>query len=200
MRIGLTGGIGAGKSAVASRLAVLGAVVVDADQLAREAVAFGTSGLARVVAEFGKGVLDARGELDRSALATTVFADSQARDRLNAIVHPIVRALAAEREAAAGAGAVVVHDIPLLVETDQAGGFDLVIVVEAPMRERISRLALSRSMSEKQARERMATQSDDATRRRHADVVVINDGSLTDLDAEVTRVWKERIAPDPIRR
>ena len=195
MQIGLTGGIGAGKTAVARRLAELGARVVDADALAREVVAAGTPGLAAVVAEFGPGVLRPDGELDRPALGRLVFGDEEALGRLNAIVHPLVRRRAAELVAAAPAGSVVVQDVPLLVETGQADRFDLVLVVEAPAEVRTARLARDRGMSADEARSRMAAQASDAERRAVADVVLVNDGSPDELRARVDQVWRERVEP-----
>ena len=195
MQIGLTGGIGAGKSAVARRLAELGARVVDADALAREVVAAGTPGLAAVVAEFGPGVLRPDGELDRPALGRLVFADEAALGRLNAIVHPLVRCRAAELIATAPAGSVIVQDVPLLVETGQAGRFDLVVVVEAPAEVRTGRLARDRGMSADEARSRMAAQASDEQRRAAADVVLVNDGSPDELRAQVDRVWRELVVP-----
>lgn len=195
VQIGLTGGIGAGKTAVARRLAELGARVVDADALAREVVAAGTPGLAAVVAEFGPGVLRPDGELDRPALGRLVFGDEQALGRLNAIVHPLVRGRAAELVAAAPAGSVVVQDVPLLVETGQADRFDLVLVVEAPAEVRAERLARDRGMSADEARSRMAAQASDAERRAAADVVLVNDGSPDELRARVDQVWRERVEP-----
>jgi dephospho-CoA kinase len=195
VQIGLTGGIGAGKTAVARRFAELGARVVDADALAREVVAAGTPGLAAVVAEFGPGVLRPDGELDRPALGRLVFADESALDRLNAIVHPLVRCRAAELIAAAPAGSVIVQDVPLLVETGQAGRFDLVVVVEAPAEVRAGRLARDRGMSADEARSRMAAQASDEQRRAAADVVLVNDGSPDELRAQVDRVWRDLVVP-----
>ena len=183
MQIGLTGGIGSGKSTAAARFAELGALVIDADVLAREAVEPGTDGLAAVVAEFGEQVLDANGRLDRPALARLVFGDEAARGRLNAIVHPRVRARAVELIAAAPPGTVVVQDVPLLVETEQAGAYDLVVVVEAPEELRVRRLAADRGMSAEEVRARMASQATDEQRRAVADVVLVNDGTPDDLSA-----------------
>jgi len=195
VQIGLTGGIGAGKTAVAQRFAELGALVVDADALAREVVAAGTPGLAAVVGEFGPGVLRPDGGLNRAALGRLVFADEDRRARLNSIVHPLVRRRAAELVAAAPAGTVVVQDVPLLVETGQADRFDLVVVVEAPAALRVERLARDRGMSAQEARSRMAAQATDGQRRAVADVVLVNDGDLDRLRAEVDRVWRERVQP-----
>ena len=195
LQIGLTGGIGAGKSSVAQRLAELGALVVDSDELAREVVEVGTAGFEAVVAEFGRGLVAPDGGLDRPALARLVFADEAARDRLNAIVHPLVRRRAAEILAAEPADAVVVHDVPLLVETGQADRFDLVLVVEAPDAVRVDRLARDRRMPAEQARARMAAQASDADRRAVADVVLVNDGDLDALRVAVDRFWAERVVP-----
>jgi dephospho-CoA kinase len=195
IRVGLTGGIGAGKTAVARLLAGHGAVVIDADAVAREVVAPGSPGLARVVAEFGPGVLGPDGGLNRAAMAAVVFADPAARQRLNGIVHPLIAACTAELVAAAPPNAVVVHDVPLLAENNLAKGYDLVVVVEAPEEARIRRLRESRGMSEPDARARMSAQASDAQRRAVADVVIENDGDLAELAAAVDRVWRERIAP-----
>ena len=194
LRIGLTGGIGSGKSTVASLLAERGARVVDADRLAREVVEPGTPGLAAVVAEFGDGVLTAEGALDRAALAALVFADPAARARLDGVVHPLVRARAAELVAEAPAGAVVVQDVPLLVETGQAGLFDLVLVVEAELETRVARL-VDRGLSESDARARIASQATDEQRRAVADVVLTNDGDRDALAAAVADFWAERVRP-----
>lgn len=194
LRVGLTGGIGAGKSAVARSLCAHGAVVVDADQLAREVVAPGTDGLAEVVAQFGPAVLDADGALDRGKLAAIVFADDAARARLNAVVHPRVAALFEQRAAEAADDAVLVHDVPLLVENGLAANYDLVIVVEAPLSARLQRLA-GRGLSEAQARERIGAQADDEQRRAVADVVITNAGTLAQLRDQVAQVWRERIQP-----
>jgi dephospho-CoA kinase len=199
VQIGLTGGIGSGKSTVARRFAELGALVIDADALAREVVEPGTDGLAAVVAEFGEQVLDDDGRLDRPALAGLVFGDEAARGRLNAIVHPRVRDRAAELIAAAAPGTVVVQDVPLLVETGQADTYDLVVVVEAPEELRVRRLARDRGMSAGEVRARMAAQATDEQRRAVADVVLVNDGTPDDLRAKVDRLWRSRVSPGPGR-
>lgn len=191
LRIGLTGGIGSGKSEVSRLLAAHGALVIDADLLAREVVEPGTPGHAEVVDAFGAGVLADDGSLDRAALGARVFGDDDARRRLEAIIHPRVRARAAEIEAAAGPDAVVVHDIPLLVETGQADRFDGVIVVDAPVELQVERLIRQRGMSANEARGRIDAQ---ATRRQRAGAaawIVDNTGSLADLERAVAQVWKE---------
>ena len=194
LRIGLTGGIGSGKSTVARLLAERGAHVVDADVLAREALAPGTPGLAAVAEAFGEGVLTAEGALDRPALAAVVFGDPDARARLDGIVHPRVRARAAELVAALPPDAVVVQDIPLLVETGQAGSFDLVLVVAADLDTRVARL-VERGLDDQDARARIAAQASDDQRRAVADVVLDNSGTLGELAAQVDRFWGERVEP-----
>jgi dephospho-CoA kinase len=194
VRIGLTGGIGSGKSTVSALLAARGAVIVDADVIAREVVEAGTPGLARVVEAFGEGVLAPDGSLDRAALAAVVFADPEARRRLDGIVHPLVRARAAELAAAAPPGAVVVHDVPLLVETGQAASYDLVLVVEADPATRVSRL-VQRGLTAEDARARMEAQACDGQRRAVADVVLDNSGTPEQLAEQVDRFWAERIQP-----
>ena len=194
LRIGLTGGIGSGKSTVARLLAARGARIVDADRIAREVVEPGTPGLEAVVAAFGPGVLTAEGALDRPALAAVVFADPEARRRLDGIVHPLVRARAAELVAAAPPDAVVVQDVPLLVETGQAGSYDLVLVVQADLDTRVRRL-VGRGVSEEDARARIAAQATDEQRRAVADVVLDNSGTVEELEAQVERFWAERVAP-----
>jgi len=194
LRIGLTGGIGSGKSAVSRLLAEHGAIVIDSDVLAREVVEPGTPGLAAVVEAFGPEVLRADGSLDRDRLGVVVFGDVAALRRLNAIVHPLVGARSAEIVAAAPDDAVLVHDIPLLVENKLAPHFDLVLVVEAPVDVRIARLLRDRGMTEEAARARIAAQASDADRRAVADVVLSNDGTLDDLRAAVDKFWAERVA------
>ena len=189
LRVGLTGGIGSGKSEVARLLAAHGAVVIDSDVLAREVVAPGTEGLVEVVSAFGPGVLTPSGDLDRPALGRLVFADQAARVRLEAIVHPRVRRRAAEIEAAAAPDAVVVHDVPLLVETGQADRFDEVVVVDVPEEVQVERLARLRGMAEEDARARIAAQASRTERLAAATVVVDNAGSLDELRSRVDQVW-----------
>lgn len=193
LRIGLTGGIGSGKSTVSALLAERGAVIVDADQIAREVVEPGTPGLAAVVEAFGDGVLTADGALDRPAIAAIVFADDEARRTLNGIVHPLVRARAAELAAGLPEDAVVVNDVPLLVEAGQAHVYDLVLVVVADVETRVGRL-VQRGLAEPDARARIAAQATDEQRRAVADVVLDNNGSPEELAAQVDRFWAERVA------
>ncbi|TFV75447.1 dephospho-CoA kinase [Blastococcus sp. CT_GayMR19] len=194
LRIGLTGGIGSGKSTVSALLAERGAVVIDADRIAREVVEPGTPGLAAVVEAFGEQVLTADGSLDRPGLAAVVFADPAARKRLDGIVHPLVRARSAELAAATPEDAVVVHDVPLLVESGQTGSYDLVLVVQADLETRVQRL-VRRGLGEADARARIAAQADDEQRRAVADVVVDNSGTEAELAAQVDRFWAERVEP-----
>ncbi|GAA1858327.1 dephospho-CoA kinase [Myceligenerans crystallogenes] len=192
-RIGLTGGIAAGKSVAARRFAELGAVVVDHDQLARDAVAPGSVGLEEIAAAFGEDAIAADGTLDRAALGRIVFADDDARERLNGIIHPQVRRLSAEREAAAAVRdprAVVVHDIPLLVETGQAEAFHLVAVVHTPAGQRLTRLLESRGMAEDEARGRIGAQAPDDVRLAAADVVLDGSGTPAELEAQVDELWE----------
>lgn len=190
LHVGLTGGIAAGKSAVAAELERCGALLVDSDALARLVLEPGTEGLAAVQDAFGDRVIEADGSLDRAALAQIVFADPAARQRLNGIVHPRVRRMAREIVEQAGQDAVVVQDVPLLVETGQAGAFDLVIVVEAPAEERIRRMVEDRGMTREDALARMAAQATDEERAAVADVVIVNDGDLDRLREITRRVWE----------
>jgi dephospho-CoA kinase len=189
VRVGLTGGVGAGKSTVARALADLGAVVIDADALARDVVAPGTPGLAAVVAEFGPQILAPDGTLDRSRLGELVFADPALRAALEAIVHPLVRRRAAELEAAAPPDAVVVHDIPLLAETGQAGSFDAVLVVDLPAEVQVARLVRDRGWSAEEAAARIAAQATRADRLAVATYVLDNTGTPEDLRRRATEVF-----------
>jgi dephospho-CoA kinase len=190
-RVGLTGGIGAGKSEVSRRLAAHGAVVIDADAIAREVVEPGTPGLAEVVAAFGPEVLLPDGTLDRPRLGDIVFADPDLRTRLNGIVHPLVGARMRELEESAGAGSIVVHDVPLLAENNLAGGYDLVVVVDVPPRLQLDRLVRHRGLTREQARARMAAQASRDQRLGIAGIVVDNSGSLAELDRQVGELWAE---------
>ncbi len=194
MRVGLTGGVASGKSTVSALLGRLGAVVVDADALAREVVAPGTPGLEAVVAEFGPGIVAADGGLDRAALGSVVFGDPARRTALEAIVHPLVRARAAEIEASAPPGAVVVHDIPLLVETGQAGSFDAVLVVDVPPDVQVERAVRERGWSAAEARDRIAAQATREERLAAASHVIDNTGTVEDLRQRVTEVFGELVS------
>lgn len=189
LSVGLTGGIGSGKSTVARALEERGAVIVDADVIAREVVAPGTPGLAAVVESFGPEVLDDDGALDRPALARVVFADPAARERLERITHPLVGQESARRAAEAGPGAVVVHDVPLIVEKGLADRYDLVVVVGADQDVRLARLLSDRGMAREEALARINAQADDDERRAVADVWLDNSGSLEQLVPAVDRLW-----------
>jgi dephospho-CoA kinase len=189
--VGLTGGIGAGKSEVSRLLSSYGAVLVDADRIAREVVEPGTPGLAAVVAEFGEGVLAADGSLDRPKLGGIVFSDAERLRALNAIVHPLVRDRSAELERAAGPGSVVVHDVPLLAENGLAPLYDVVVVVDAAPGTQVDRLVRLRGMPEGDARARMAAQAGREQRLAVADVVIDNDGPLEELEPQVRRLWEQ---------
>ncbi len=191
LRVGLTGGIGAGKSEVSRRLAAQGAIVIDADLIAREVVAPGTDGLADVVAAFGPGILAADGSLDRVKLGDLVFADPDQLAKLNAIVHPLVGKRMRELEDSAGPSAIVVHDVPLIAENNLAGAYDLVVVVDVPPRIQLDRLARIRGMSRDQARARIAAQASREQRLAIAGMVVDNSGSLAELDRQVGDLWAE---------
>ncbi len=190
-RVGLTGGIGAGKSEVSRRLAAQGAVVIDADAIAREVVEPGTPGLAEVVAAFGPEVLLPDGSLDRPRLGDIVFADPDLRTRLNGIVHPLVGARMRELEESAGPGSIVVHDVPLIAENNMAGAYDLVVVVDVPPRLQLDRLVRHRGMTREQARARMAAQASREQRLGIAGIVVDNSASLAELDRQVGELWTE---------
>jgi dephospho-CoA kinase len=183
--------VASGKSTVSAMLRELGAVVIDADVLAREVVAPGTDGLREIEAAFGPEVLTADGELDRPAVGALVFADEAARRRLEQIVHPRVRARGAELEAGAGPDAVVVHDIPLLAETGQAASFDAVVVVDAPVETQVERMVSQRGMSREDAQARIAAQASREQRLAIATYVIDNTGTLEDLRDRVTEVFEK---------
>ncbi|MER5961769.1 dephospho-CoA kinase [Streptomyces sp. NPDC002057] len=191
LKVGLTGGIGAGKSEVSRLLVSYGAVLIDADRIAREVVEPGTPGLAAVVEAFGDGVLTEEGTLDRPKLGSIVFADADRLATLNAIVHPLVGARSAELEGRAGTGDVVVHDVPLLTENGLAPLYDLVVVVDASPETQLDRLVRLRGMAESEARARMAAQATRAQRLAVAELVIDNDGPLDALEPQVRKVWDE---------
>ena len=191
MRVGLTGGVASGKSTVSAMLAEQGAVVIDADVLAREVVAAGTPGLTEIVEAFGPSVLTALGELDRPAMGALVFADPARRKVLEGIIHPRVRARGAEIEAAAPEGALVVHDIPLLAETGQASAFDAVIVVDVPAEVQVQRMVELRGMTREDAEARIAAQATREERLAVATHVIENTGTLDDLRLRVDAVLAE---------
>lgn len=194
LKVGLTGGIGAGKSEVSQLLARYGAVLIDSDRIAREVVEPGTPGLTAVVEMFGPRILTPDGSLDRPALGSIVFADPARLAALNAIVHPLVGARSAELERAAGPGAVVVHDVPLLTENGLAPLYDLVVVVDAKPATQLDRLVRLRRMTESDARARMAAQATREERLAVADLVIDNDGPLEDLEPQVRKVWSDLTA------
>lgn len=193
LSVGLTGGIGAGKSEVSRLLVSYGAVLIDADKIAREVVEPGTPGLAAVVDAFGPEILTADGTLDRPKLGSIVFYDADSLARLNAIVHPLVgaRSRELERAAEADADAVVVHDVPLLTENKLAELYDVVVVVDASPKTQLDRLVRQRGMPESEARSRMAAQATREQRLAIADLVIDNDGPLEDLEPQVREVWTE---------
>jgi len=193
LRVGLTGGIGSGKSEVSRRLAARGAPIIDADLAARDVVQPGTPGLGEIATVFGPRVLRPDGSLDREQLGQLVFADPGLRAKLNAIVHPLVhermRQLAEQAIAAAGPAAIIVHDVPLLAENGLGRGFDTVLVVDAPDDQRVQRLTATRGMTAAHAQDRMAAQASRQQRLAIADIVIDNSGTLDDLDRRVEEVW-----------
>lgn len=194
LNVGLTGGIGAGKSEVAQRFAALGATVIDADAIAREVVAIGTPGLESVIAEFGTDMLADDGSLDRDKLAALVFGDNAARQRLNAIVHPLVGARVAELIsdlAQRDPDEIVINDVPLIVEAAIADRYDVIVVVDSPVDAQLERLTRLRGMAKEAAQARIAAQANREQRLAIADHVIINDGDLASLDAQVREVWAQ---------
>jgi dephospho-CoA kinase len=191
LRVGLTGGIAAGKSEVSRRLAERGAVIIDADAVAREVVTPGTRGLAEIIAAFGPAVLDAGGALDRGRLGEIVFADPALLAKLNAIVHPLVAERMLHIERSAPPDAVVVHDVPLLAENRLADRYDVVVVVDVPDGVQLDRLTRLRGMPEDQARARLRAQASREQRLAVADFVVDNSGPLAELDRRVDGLWEE---------
>ncbi|MFF3941320.1 dephospho-CoA kinase [Streptomyces phaeofaciens] len=200
LTVGLTGGIGAGKSEVSRLLVACGAVLIDADRIAREVVAPGTPGLAAVVEAFGEDVLAPDGSLDRPRLGSIVFADPDKLAALNAIVHPLVGARSRALETAAPDDAVVVHDVPLLTENGLAPLYDLVIVVDARPETQLDRLVRLRGMTEDDAHARMAAQATREKRREIADIVIDNDVPLPELEQRVREVWADLVSRASTRR
>jgi dephospho-CoA kinase len=193
--VGLTGGIGSGKSTVARLLERRGAVVIDADHLAREAVAKGTSGFERVLDAFGPGVIGPDGDLDRKALAAIIFSDADRKAALESIVHPeVARRFGEQVDELRATDRIVVYVSPLLVELGLAPAFDVVIVVTASPHLRISRVASGRDLTPEDVRARMATQATDEQRMEVADILVDNDGSLVELEPQVDRIWGDLMA------
>ncbi|HXA59844.1 MAG TPA: dephospho-CoA kinase [Streptosporangiaceae bacterium] len=193
LKVGLTGGIGAGKSEVSKRLVARGAVLIDGDAIAREVVEPGSAGLAAIVREFGAGVLLPDGTLDRPKLGSIVFGDPERLAALNAITHPLIGRRSQERFEAAPADAIVVYDMPLLTEGNLASLHDVVIVVDVPVEVQIARLVERRGMTEADAKARIAAQATREQRRAIADHVIDNTGSLTELDARVDEVWADLV-------
>ncbi len=193
LKVAVTGGIGSGKSAVGEILEELGAVIVDADELARTVVERGNSGYDQVIATFGDEVLTS-GEIDRAKLADLVFSDPELRKKLEGIIHPLVREAAEEIMKSAPSGSVVVNEIPLLFETNGAKRFDFVIAVQTPMELRIERLS-QRGMKLYEIEKRIAVQASDQERASIADVIVVNDGSLDQLRSKVEELWFTQLQP-----
>ena len=193
LTVGLTGGIGSGKSTVSALLAAHGAVIIDYDKLARDVVEPGSSGLTAIVERFGPEVIAADGTLDRPALGAIVFADAAARKDLEGITHPAIRDLAVERQVAAGDDAIVIHDNPLLVEMGAAAYCEVVIVVDVPVEVQVERLTSTRGMSEDEAMARIATQASREVRTGAADLVIDNTGPLAELPATVGGIWGELV-------
>jgi dephospho-CoA kinase len=189
--VGLTGGIGAGKSTVANMFAQLGALTIDADQLARAAIEPGSSGFDEVVAEFSAKILT-DGDIDRQKLGKIVFKDADKRKKLEAIIHPRVQEALAQRIKSLSPGDVLVYEIPLLVETGAAEKFDYIITVESDIENRLDRL-FERGMSEDEAERRIAAQASQTEREAVADRVIINDGDRAELFAECSRIWESEL-------
>lgn len=195
LRIGLSGGIGSGKSTVAERFSELGATIIDADQLARDVVRPGSEGLRRIAERFGEEVLDDSGALNRAALGAVVFADESARRDLESITHPLIAERTAALVAEAPHDAIVIHDVPLLVEKDYGPRYHLVVIVDADEKTRVNRLMQARGMTEADVRSRMSAQATDEQRRAAADVWVDNCGTREQVRLQVDRLWRERLVP-----
>jgi dephospho-CoA kinase len=196
IRLGLTGGIGSGKSTVAGMLAERGAVVIDADQIARDLVGPGGEALAELVTEFGPRILQQDGSLSRGELASLAFSDPRATERLNAIMHPLIRAEAERRIADSPTSAVVVYDMPLLVETGQADLVDVVVVVDVPEDVQVDRAVRLRGLDREDVLRRMEVQATRADRRAAADVVIDNSGDLAETQAQVAALWASLTGDD----
>lgn len=193
LRVGLTGGIGSGKSSVGDALQELGAIVIDSDELARNVIERGTPGYEQVVAEFGDEILTS-GEIDRAKLAAQVFNDETKRKNLESIIHPLVRKAAEELSKNLPSDAIVVNEIPLLFETNGASRFDFIISVSVQEEIRIARLK-QRGMKEYEIAQRVAAQATDAQRASISDVVIENNGTLDDLTAQVSEIWTKYLLP-----
>jgi dephospho-CoA kinase len=191
--VGLTGGIGSGKSTVANMFAQLGALTIDADQLARQAIEHGSSGYKEVLATFGTDILE-DGEIDRSKLGAIVFSDSLKRKALEAIIHPRVQEALAMKIKSLSPGDILIYEIPLLVETGAAGRFDYIITVESDIENRLDRL-FERGLEEEEAERRIAAQASQSEREAVANYVIVNDDERADLFAEVARVWEGELQP-----
>ena len=191
--VGLTGGIGAGKSTVANMFAQLGALTIDADQLARQAIEKGSPGFNEVISTFGEEILS-DGEIDRQRLGSIVFKDSSKRKELESIIHPRVQEALAQKIKSLSPGDILIYEIPLLVETGAAGKFDYIITVESDIENRLDRL-FERGLEEDEAQRRIAAQASQAERESVADYVVVNDGERADLFADVARVWEGELQP-----
>jgi len=191
--VGLTGGIGAGKSTVANMFAQLGALTIDADQLARQAIEKGSPGFNEVISTFGEEILS-DGEIDRQRLGSIVFKDSSKRKELESIIHPRVQEALAQKIKSLSPGDILIYEIPLLVETGAAGKFDYIITVESDIENRLDRL-FERGLEEDEAQRRIAAQASQSERESVADYVVVNDGERADLFADVARVWEGELQP-----
>jgi dephospho-CoA kinase len=191
--VGLTGGIGAGKSTVANMFAQLGALTIDADQLARQAIEKGSPGFDEVVSTFGNEILS-DGEIDRQRLGTIVFKDAAKRKQLEAIVHPRVQEALANKIKGLSPGDILVYEIPLLAETGSAKKFDYVITVESDIENRLDRL-FERGLEEDEAQRRIDAQASQSEREAVADYVIVNDGERADLFGEVAKVWEGELQP-----
>ncbi len=195
LKVGLSGGIGSGKSTASARLKALGAVVIDSDVIAREVVAAATPGLGEIAERFGDDVLAEDGALDRAALGAIVFTDPAARADLEALTHPRIAARTRELFAEAEENAIVVHDVPLLVEKSMGSGYHLVVIVGAPEHVRLQRLIDERGMEPAHAQSRIDSQASDEARRAVADVWLENTGTTEDLEAAVDALWHDRLVP-----